>query len=153
MQSKKELAMSKEEYWYYITLDERYNEFIELSECYENKLKCGYFNTDKDLNNRINLYLELSDNYEIDDIEDLFNFEIREDIKGKYFLIDIDMLPNGAEVEIREYLEEKPKEINLEDLIKRKIIRSVKNIGTKVKLLDPKVYNNTREFNFTLFES
>ena len=119
MQSKTVQAMSKKEYRYYTTLDERYNEFIDLSECYENKLKCGYFNTDKDLNNRINLYLELSDNYEIDDIEDLFNFEIREDIKGKYFLIDIDMLPNGAEVGIKEYLKKKSIEIDLEELTKR----------------------------------
>ena len=150
MQSKTVKAMSEEEYIYYTTLDERYDDIIEYSEMCDNKLRCGYFMPDKILDFYINLYLELSDNYEIDDTEYLFNFEIREDEKGKYFLIDTDMLPNGGEVEIKEYLEEKPKEINLEDITKHKIIRSVKHIPTKIKLLDPKVYNNIRAFYLTV---
>ena len=66
--------------------------------------------SEKDLINYIdNDYFELKDNYERYDIEDLYNFEIKEDKKGKYFVFDTDMLPNGVEVEITEYLEEIPK--------------------------------------------
>ena len=151
MPTKTKLAMSKEEYKYYNTLDERYDDIIEYSESCENKLKYGYFMTDQDLINYFdNIYFELKDNYERYDIEDLYNSDIKEDQKGKYHVFDTDMLPNGAEVEIREYLEEKPKEINLEDITKRRIIRSVKNIGTKIKLLNPKVYNNIRAFYLTV---
>ena len=123
MPSKTNLPMSEEEYNYLNTLDERYDEIIEYSESLENKLKYGYFMSDKELSYYIdNIYFELKDNKEKYDIEDLYNFEIREDEKGKYRVFDIDMLPNGQEVEIREYLEEKPKEINLEDLVKRRIM-------------------------------
>ena len=88
MQSKTNFAMGKEEYKYYNTLDERYDDIIEYSESCENKLKYGYFMTDQDLINYIdNYYLEMKDNYERYDIEYIFyNYEIKEDKKGKYIV-------------------------------------------------------------------
>ena len=142
---------TKEDYKYYTTLDKRYYEIYNYSECAENMLSYGYFMNDNELSYYIDdIYFELKDNKEKYDLEDLYNSEIKEDEKGRYRVFDTDMLPNGAEVEIREYLEENSFEITLEEFAERKLIRSVKHIPTKMKLIEPKIYKDVRAFYLTV---
>ena len=45
------------------------------------------------------------------------------------------------------YFKDEPqKPMSLQDIAKRSIIKNVKNLETKMKLLEPRVYNNIREF-------
>ena len=41
-------------------------------------------------------------------------------------------------------------QINLEDITKLSIIKNIKQIDKKMKLFDPKIYNNTRTFFLTV---
>ena len=147
--SSKRNVMSKSEYFYLSHMDEIHDQLNDQIECFYNRKSFGYNNTNNELDFYVNLYLNLSEKY-ILDFDDVIDYELKKDSQGKkYFIMDYDMLPNGEEVEIREYLKINPN-INLENISKNKIIRSVKNIATKVKLLNPKVYNNARAFYLTV---
>ena len=47
-------------------------------------------------------------------------------------------------------IDEGPKNIGLEEMTKRRIIKSVKNLRIKMKLLEPQIYNNMRRFYLTI---
>ena len=147
--SSKSNVMSKSEYFYLTNMEEIHDQLNDQLECLYNRKRFGYNNSNNELDFYVNLYLNLSEKY-ILDFDDVIDYELKKDSQGKkYFIMDYDMLPNGEEVEIREYLKINPN-INLENISKNKIIRSVKNIATKVKLLNPKVYNNARAFYLTV---
>ena len=77
----------------------------------------------------------------------------KKDSQGnKYFLIDTEEAwPDGPEFEIRVYLKVNPN-VNLEEIVKLNLIKNAPNIGTKMKLLNPNIYNNVRAF-YLSFES
>lgn len=71
-----------------------------------------------------NLYFELKDNYERYGIEELCNSDIKEDVGGKFVIINED-----GEYFYKEYLEEQSqKPMSLEDIAKRNIIKNTYNI-------------------------
>jgi len=152
------LDLSKKEIiQYYLDSVEDDDDLIEQTEMCYNKKNYGYSMTDKELDFYINLFLDLKRKYTLlnygeIDLDIVIYYELEKDSQGKkYFIMDHDMLPNGGEVEIREYLV-KRSEINLEEITKIKLVKNVKNIGIKMKLLNPIIYNNVRAF-YLSFES
>ena len=147
----------KEMMQYYLDSVEDIYELIELTEICYNKKNYGYSLTDKELDFNINLFLDLKRNYtmlkygEID-LDIVINYELKKDSQGKkYFIINYDMLLEWLDVEIREYLV-KRSEVNLEEIVKLNLIKNTPNIATKMKLLNPIIYNNVRAF-YLSFES
>ena len=137
-----------EDYNYVICMQESYDIIINELDCRENEKRYGYFMNDKELRDYIdNCFFELQDNYEKYGIEDLYNFQIEEDEEGKY----INVYDDFYDCEVKDYLEEKPKNpMSLQDKAKRIIIKKTKNLEKKMKLIDPKIYNNLRDFYLTV---
>ena len=71
--------------------------------------------TDEQLGKFIdNYYFELKDSYERYGIEELYNFEIKSDDKGKYIIINED-----GEYLFKEYLKDQPKKtMSLQEITK-----------------------------------
>ena len=136
-----------EDYEYAICLQESYDNIIYELDCRENEKKYGYSMDDKELRDFIdNCYFELHDNYERYGIEDLYNFQIKEDEEGKYIVFDVD-----GEYFYKEYLKEQPEKLmSLQEIAKRNIIKKTSNLEKKMKLLEPRVYNNVRDFYLTV---
>ena len=142
-------SLTREDYEYAICMQENYDNIIYELDCRENEKKYGYFMNDKELIDFIdNCFFELRDNYKRYGIENLYNFQIEEDEEGKYILVD----ENGEYI-YKEYLKVKPyNPMSLQDITKRNLIKKTSNLEKKMKLLEPRVYNNLREFYLT-FES
>ena len=142
-------SLTIEDYNYVFCMQESYDMIIDELDCRENKKKYEYFMNNKELRDYIdNCFFELQDNYEKYGIEDLYNFQIEEDEEGKYIVIDED-----GEYFYKEYLKEQTKKpMSLQDIAKRNIIKKTSNLKKKMKLLEPRVYNNVRVF-YSIVES
>ena len=109
--------------------------------------------TDNELINYIdNIHFEKEDNFERYGF-DFMNNEVRETKHGrKYIVFDYDQNEYGDIIEDRIYLDEEDmgKKLSLEDIIKRNFIKNFKNIDIKMKLIQPKIYNDISKFYLTI---
>ena len=110
--------------------------------------------TDNELINYIdNIHFEKEDNLKRYGF-DFMNDEVKETKHGrKYIVFDYDQNEYGDIIELRLYLDEEDmgeKKKSLEDMIKRNIIRKIKNIDTKMKLIKSEIYNDIRNFYLTI---
>ena len=158
MRSKTRQAL-QEDYEYYEN-QPYYVDVMNNLERLENKEKYKMKMTDNELRNYIdNNYFEETDNYERYGLE-FMNNEVEETEDGRKYVIydyDYDMNEYGDEFKVNSfiYLDEEDKgkkKLTLEDSTKRSIIRKIKNIDTKMKLIQPEIYNDTRKFYLTIFK-
>ena len=59
----------------------------------------------------------------------------------------------GFDFEYKIYLDEEDmgeKKLTLEDITKRRLIKSIRNVDTKMKLIKPEIYNDIRNFYLTI---
>ena len=109
--------------------------------------------TDNELINYIdNIHFEKEDNFERYGFY-FMNDEVKETKQGrKYIVFDYDQNEYGDIIEDRIYLDEEDmgKKLSLEDIIKRNFIKNFKNIDIKMKLIQPKIYNDISKFYLTI---
>ena len=130
------------------------DELIEITEACYNQDYYGYYMSDKELDFRINRFMDLKRNYTFAGNEEIelpfaIEDEMEEDFEGKKYFMSCYRTGRRGFGLRRDYLVQRS-EINLEEIVKLNLIKNAPNIATKMKLLEPKIYNIARDFYLSL---
>ena len=131
-----------------------YDYLMEQTEMLYNEKNYCHCLTDKQMEILINFYTDVKRGYTMEnseeiDLEMIMSNPMIRDSQGRIFFdLSYEIAPGGLVI-IKEYIVRKS-ELNLEEIVKLNLIKNAPNIATKMKLLEPKIYNSARDFYLSL---